>query len=372
MSGQIPHIPDLATLSKELEKNHLGPLWENLREMVTKEPVHDISPYLWKLDKIKAYLFRAGELLGLDRESERRVIYLQNPSLAKRGLIGYSTYTLYTGIQLLLPGEVAPSHRHSQAAIRFILEGEGAYTSVNGERIYMERGDCILTPSWTWHDHGHEGTEPVIWMDGLDVGLVKSLTGSFFEPYAEDVYPLTKPDNFSMKQYASGLYRPVSDRNRKGYPSPQLAYKWRQVKEVLEQISEHDPDPFDGYAVDYINPLTGGSADFRMGITMQKLTPGMHTKAHRHVHSVVYHVLEGKGYTVINGVKFEWEKGDFLILPPWSWHEHANTGTEAAYLFSFNDLPVMQMLNMEQVEEYKENSGHQQVTGLFDPDKFEV
>lgn len=369
MSGQIPHIPDLATLSKELEKNHLGPLWEDLQELVTKEPVHDIEPYLWKLDKIKAYLHRAGELLGLGRQSERRVIYLQNPSLAKKGLLGYSTYTLYTGVQLLLPGEVAPSHRHSQGAIRFILEGDGAYTSVNGEKIYMERGDCILTPAWTWHDHGHEGTEPMIWMDGLDVGLVKSLTGSFFEPYSDDIYPVDKPDNFSVKQYTSGLYRPFGDRNRKGYPSPQLAYKWSQVKQVLEIMSEHDPDPFDGYAVDYINPLTGGSADFRIGTSMQKLTPGMHTKAHRHVHSAVYHVLEGKGYTVINGVKYEWERGDFLILPPWQWHEHVNTGSEDAYLFSFNDLPVMQMLGMERVEEYKENNGHQNVVGTFDPDQ---
>nr|WP_231926044.1 cupin domain-containing protein [Geobacillus thermoleovorans] len=357
----------LERLNEELEKVYLGPLWEKLGKMVTPEPDHEVVPYLWKWETIRKHLLEAGELLRLGRESERRVVYLQNPSLLKRGLIGYSTNTLYVGVQLLLPGEVAPAHRHSQSAIRFIIEGEGAYTAVDGERTYMERGDLILTPAWTWHDHGHEGTEPVIWMDGLDVGLVRNFAGSFFEPYSEDVFPVSGPHNGSTFKYATGALRPVSDRKRKGYPSPLIAYKWKTTKQVLENLSKLDPDPYDGYAVDYINPLTGGSADLRIGTTMQKLTPGMHTKAHRHVHSAVYHILDGEGYTIIDGVKFEWEKGDFFILPPWSWHEHVNTGEGDAHLFSINDLPIMERLDLEREEAYDKNGGYQSIIDVFEP-----
>jgi len=354
---------------QELEKEHLGPLWTKLGHMVTKEPVHDVVPYLWKWETIRKNLLKAGEMLPLGRESERRVIYLQNPSLAKRGLIGYATHTLYAGIQLLLPGEVAPAHRHSQAAIRFIIEGEGAFTAVNGEKTYMEQGDLILTPAWTWHDHGHEGTEPMIWMDGLDVGLVRTLAGSFFEPYEDDRYPLSKPDNDSVLKYTHGLFRPVTERNRTGYPSPLLSYKWENTRESLDNLVKlNAADPYDGYAVDYMNPVTGGSADLRIGTTMQLLTPGMHTKAHRHVHSVIYHVKEGSGYTVIDGKKFEWSKGDFFVLPPWCLHEHVNTSDQNAYLFSVNDRPVMEMLGLEREQPASEQNPYQEVTSVFQPE----
>jgi len=354
---------------EELEKEHLGPLWTKLGHMVTKEPVHEVTPYLWKWGTIRKHLMQAGELLPLGRDSERRVIYLQNPSLLKRGLIGYGTHTLYAGIQLLLPGEVAPAHRHSQTAIRFIIEGEGAFTAVNGEKTYMEKGDLVLTPSWTWHDHGHEGTEPMIWMDGLDVGLVRTLSGSFFEPYEEEAFPLTKPDNDSTLRYSHGMFRPVTERKQAGYPSPLLSYKWENTKESLQNLTKlNAADPFDGYAVDYINPVTGGPADARIGTTMQLLTPGMHTKSHRHVHSAIYHVKEGSGYTVIDGQKFEWSKGDFFVLPPWSLHEHVNSSNENAYLFSINDRPVLEMLGLERELASSEENPYQEITSLFSPE----
>lgn len=356
----------LDAFAVRISKHHLGPLWDNLGAMVTKQPVHEVKPYLWKWHTIRKFLLESGELLGLGRESERRVIYLQNPSLPDK--VGYATNTLYTGIQLLLPGEVAPSHRHSQAAIRFIIEGSGgAFTTVNGEKTYMDRGDLILTPPWTWHDHGHEGNEPVFWMDGLDVGLVKTLTGSFFEPYPENTFPLSGPPDQSVARYSSGV-RAVSERKKYGYPSPLINYKWSNIKQALEGLTRLEADSFDGYAVDYINPTTGGSADARLGTAMQKLTPGMHTLAHRHVHSAVYHVLEGSGYTVINGQKFEWSTGDFFVVPPWNYHEHHNTGEQDVHLFSLNDRPVMETLGLEHEEVLSENGGRQQVISVFTPD----
>lgn len=366
--SQSEHRKALDQFADRLAKDHLGPLWDNLSTMVTKEPTHHVKPYLWKWQKIRDYLLEAGPLLALGRESERRVIYLQNPSLTGEDKIGYATDTLYVGIQLLLPGEVAPSHRHSQAAIRFIIEGDGtAFTTVNGEKTYMERGDLVLTPPWTWHDHGHEGTEPVFWMDGLDVGLVKTLTGSFFEPYHENTYPLSGPADSSVARYASGV-RAISERKVRGYPSPLINYKWKNIEQALEGLTRLEADPFDGYAIDYVNPATGGSADARLGTSMQKIKAGSGTKAHRHVHSACYHVLEGSGYTVINGVKYEWEQGDFFVIPPWSWHEHHNTGTADAHLFSLNDRPVLEMLGLDHEEAYPDHNGNQVIERTFLPE----
>lgn len=359
----------LKQFADKLAEQHLGPLWDNLATMITKQPTHKVIPYLWKWDQLRSFLLEAGTILPLGRESERRVIYLQNPSLLADGKIGYATDTLYVGVQMLLPGEVAPSHRHSQAAIRFIIEGEGnAYTTVDGEKTYMNRGDLVLTPPWTWHDHGHEGDSPVFWMDGLDVGLVKTLTGSFFEPYHEDRYPVSGLPDSSTARYASGV-RAISERKRRGYPSPLINYKWMNIQQALDGLSRFEPDMFDGYAVDYVNPTTGGSAELRLGTSIQKLLPNMRTRAHRHVHSVVYHIFEGSGFTIINGQQFEWEKGDFLVIPPWSWHEHHNTGAQDAYMFSLNDRPIMEVLGLEQEEAYAENGGHQQVDSVFEPDR---
>lgn len=351
-----------------LKRNHLGPLWYDLGHMVTKEPVHHVEPYLWKWKTLREYVLKAGELLEPGKDAERRVVYLQNPSLLKHGLVGYGTHTLYAGIQLLLPGESAPSHHHSQSAIRFIIEGSGAYTAVNGEKTYMERGDMVLTPAWTWHEHKHEGTEPVFWLDGLDVGLVRTLAASFFEPYEEESYPLEAPENYSTKQFSMGAFKKLNETKAPGYPSPIFGYKFDRVKYLLDQMNEEDVDPFDGYAIEYINPTTGGSADSRIGTMMQKLTSGQQTKAHRHVHSAIYHVLDGKGYTIIDGQKFEWEKGDFFILPPWSYHEHVNTGANDVFLFSFNDKPVMEKLELEFNENYQANDGHQTIEKVFVPE----
>ncbi|MEJ9233129.1 cupin domain-containing protein [Peribacillus butanolivorans] len=360
---------ELNSYYEGMKKNHIGPLWHDLGHMVTKEPVHDVEPYLWKWKTIREYALKAGEIVEPGKDAERRVVYLQNPSLLKRGLVGYGTHTLYAGIQLLLPGESAPSHHHSQSAIRFIIEGDGAYTAVNGEKTYMERGDMVLTPAWTWHEHKHEGKEPMFWMDGLDVGLVQTMAASFFEAYEEESYPMEAPENYANQQFSMGAFKKLNEKSAPDYPSPIFGYKFDRVKYLLDQMTEADFDSFDGYAIEYINPTTGGSADSRIGTMMQKLKSGQQTKAHRHVHSAIFHVLEGRGYTVIDGQKFEWEKGDFFILPPWSNHEHVNTGSTDVFLFSFNDKPVMEKLELEFSEEYKENDGHQVVEKVFFPDE---
>ncbi|MCL6593163.1 MAG: cupin domain-containing protein [Alicyclobacillus sp.] len=372
MSEAVTYEARLEAFHADLRKHSLGPLWTDLTQMITREPVHHVQPYLWKWQTIRERALTAGSLLKPGKDSERRVVYLQNPSLAKLGLVGYATYTLYAGIQLILPGEKAPPHRHSQGAIRFIIEGSGAYTCVNGERIDMEPGDLILTPPWTWHEHGHDGTEPVLWMDGLDVGLVKSFAASFFNPYEGESYPASCPANYSTHMYAAPGLVPVSKRVHKGYPSPLVHYPWVHTRQALQRLRQANPNvldfnPHDGYALRYVNPSQGGPADARIGTQIQLLPAGVHLRAHRHVHSVVYHVASGSGYTVIDGIRYDWAQGDFFIVPPWSWHEHVNTGEADACLFSIDDSDVVQLLGLEHEEDHPSESGQQAVTGVFQP-----
>ncbi|WP_067935975.1 cupin domain-containing protein [Alicyclobacillus kakegawensis] len=357
---------ELLAFHDEVRRYNLGPLWDVIHEIITPKPDTRVEPYLWKWPVIRERVMKSGELITPERGGERRVIFLENPGLKAAGQQAAVTRTLYVGIQLLLPGEIAPSHRHSQSAVRFIIEGEGAYTAVEGEKIFMQRGDYILTPAWTWHDHGHEGDKPMIWMDGLDSPFIQIIDASFFEPHKEKRQPLSLPDNYSVRRYGNGALRPLGDRHH-GYPSPLTVYPWQHTVAAMESLKSLPPDPHDGYAVEYINPANGQSADPRIGAVMQTLTPGMHTKAHRHLSSAVYHVVEGRGRSVVNGVQLDWEKGDFFTVPPWAWHEHANTGDGDAVLFSINDRPLMELLELERTEAYSEGDGHQAVREVFAP-----
>ena len=87
--------------------------------------------------------------LGGERSPRRVLDPVYNPSLP-RG----ATHTLFCALQLIRGGEIAPAHRHTQSALRFVIEGTGAYTAVDGEKTYIDPGDFIVTPAWCWHDHG--------------------------------------------------------------------------------------------------------------------------------------------------------------------------------------------------------------------------
>src|SRR5882762_9735508 len=164
-----------AEFYSRLRSRGLAPLWEVLSSLVTPVPRTPAQAVKWSFSAIRPLLLEAGELITA-AEAERRVLILENPALAGQSRI---TSTLYAGLQLILPGEIAPAHRHSQSALRLVLDGEGAYTAVDGERTTMRRGDFIVTPTRTWHDHGNPGTQPVIWLDGLDIPLVRFLDAGF-------------------------------------------------------------------------------------------------------------------------------------------------------------------------------------------------
>ena len=168
---------DRKSFYDKIGKSNLTPLWEVLHDIITPTPSTPCKPYLWKWDQVWPWIQEAGRLITA-KEAERRVLVLENPGLRGRSSI---THSLYAGLQLILPGEVAPAHRHSQSALRFILLGQGAFTAVDGEKVTMSVGDFVITPSWTFHDHGNPSDEPMVWLDGLDVPLVELLDAQFME-----------------------------------------------------------------------------------------------------------------------------------------------------------------------------------------------
>jgi gentisate 1,2-dioxygenase len=335
----------LQTLFDALQPLHLAPLWTRYRQLLTPTPQGKARPCLWRYADLRPHLLRAGELVST-REAERRVLMLLNPGLAG---VAAATPTLFAGMQLILPGEIARAHRHSPSALRIIVEGHGAYTAVDGERCFMDPGDLILTPSWSWHDHGNATSEPMIWLDGLDLPMVGAL----------EQYGVTKPDDVSTRLYHQPGLRPASEQGDKPH-SPLLNYKWARTSEALAALPESAATPYDDLLLHYTNPYTGGPVLPTMGCTAQLLRPGVHTQAHRHASSSVYLVIAGTGCSVIDGQRFDWEPGDVFAIPSWACHEHANASqTEAAALFAFTDTPVMQALGLYREEAYRAHGGHQ-------------
>lgn len=347
----------LHKLFEAIQPLNLAPLWTKYRQLLTPTPQGKARPHLWRYAELRPHLLRAGELVST-KEAERRVLMLLNPGL--EGAVA-TTSTLFAGMQLILPGETARAHRHTPTAIRIIVEGHGAYTAVDGERCFMELGDLILTPSWAWHDHGNETSEPMIWLDGLDLPLLSALDVIFTEHPSDEPSGNTKPDDVSTRLYHQPGLRPAAERGNQGH-SPLLNYKWARTTAALVALPESAATPYDDLILDYTNPYTGGPVLPTMGCTAQLLRPGVHTQAHRHASSSVYLVIEGNGFSIIDGQRFDWERGDVLALPSWACHEHVNTSqTDTAALFAFTDAPVMRALGLYREEAYTMHGGHQPV-----------
>lgn len=321
----------------------LAPLWTQYHHMLTPTPQGKAEPYLWRFADLRPHLLRAGELVST-KEAERRVFMMVNPGLAGQAA---ATSTLYAGMQLILPNEIARAHRHSPAALRVVVEGHGAYTTVEGERCLMEPGDLILTPSWTWHDHGNHTTEPMIWLDGLDIPLVTALDAIFTEHHTREQAGVYKPDDASTRLYSQAGLRPASAATETAPFSPLLHYAWKRVAAALEALPDSAATPYDDLLLDYTNPHTGGPVLPTMGCTAQYLRPGIRTQAHRHASSSVYLVIAGKGQSLINGQEFLWEQGDVFAIPAWASHAHSNRSqTAPAALFAFSDAPVIRALGL--------------------------
>ena len=324
---------------QQIDRDHLTPLWEVLGDLVIPQPKSPCIPALWQYATLRKHLLNAGQLISA-KEAERRVLVLENPALRGASSI---TNTLYCGLQLILPGEVAPTHRHTQSALRFVVEGEGAYTAVDGERVTMHPGDFIITPSWAWHDHGNPGNVPVIWMDGLDIPLIRTLDAGFAERYPEENQAATQAEGDALQRYGMNMlpvnYTPTSR------TSPIFSYPYERSREALEKLSRSGPiDPVDGVKMQYINPATGGFAMPTIGTFIQLLPHGFRGQSARVTDGAIVHVVEGQGRSVIGDQVFEWREKDIFVVPSWLPCRH-ETDTDAV-LFSFSDRPVQQALGL--------------------------
>ena len=322
---------------------HLTPLWEELHALVPREPQTPCVPALWRYDEIRPLLMESAALITAE-EAVRRVLVLENPALPGNSSI---TQSIYAGLQLIMPGEVAPSHRHVQSALRFIVDGKGAYTTVGGERTTMYPGDFIITPSWAWHDHGNEGiegvSEPVVWLDGLDIPMLRFFDAGFAESDSSRVQHVTRPEGHSFARFGHNM---VPVRHDHASPtSPIFSYPYARSREALEQLQKAEaPDAWQGHKLRYTNPLTGGSPMPTIATFLQLLPKGFAGKVHRSTDGSVYSVVEGCGTAQIGEQRFEFGPRDTFVVP--SWASLSLSASEDAVLFSFSDRPVQQAMGV--------------------------
>lgn len=322
----------------QIGRQNLAPLWERVKGLVPRAPQPAALPAHWKYSEVRASLLQAGALLSAE-EAERRVLILENPGLAGKSQI---TGSLFSGLQLLMPGEKAHAHRHTASALRLFLEGSSAYTAVNGERTVMSRGDFVITPGWTWHDHGNEGSDPVIWLDGLDVPIVNLFDTSFAEGSESTQIPVSRPERDCEARY-SGAMLPDDGPGTNSLSSPLLNYRYALARESLAAMQRNGPvDACHGVKLRYANPLTGGPAMPTMSAAIQLLAAGFQTAPYRSTDGTVFVVVEGRGRSEIGGAKFEWAESDVFVAPSWAPQQH-RAATEAV-LFSFSDRAAQEKL----------------------------
>jgi gentisate 1,2-dioxygenase len=332
-------VPTRDAFVHKIRDYHLAPLWDVLPKLITAEPKSVIAPYRWRYEEVRPHLLESANVITA-KEAERRVLVLENPNLPGESKI---TRSLFGGLQIIMPGEVAPPHRHIQAALRFIIEGNGAYTTVDGERTLMKPGDFVITPSWTYHDHGNETSGPMVWLDGLDMHMVNLFEASFREggPSEEAMAP-EKPELDSLYRYGHNLV-PVEHAHRRP-TSPIFSYPYDRTREALEAMRRaEDPSPWFGYKMRYINPLTGGDAIPTISTFMQLIPHGMTTRDYSATDSTVFVVVEGQGTTFVGDQSFDWVPHDIIVVP--SWVPYAHTAwSDDAVLFSYSDRGVQEML----------------------------
>lgn len=311
---------DQQQLLDSLPAQNVKPLWTVMSAMVPPKPAPKAVPHIWKYKEVRPLLLESGRVVH-ESEAERRVLMLINPNLDSPK----TTDTLYAGLQLVNSGETAPAHRHVAFALRFIIEGSGGFTAVEGEKLYMEEGDVILTPRWEWHDHGKEGDGPMIWLDGLDLPVFQFLPVNFAEHYEESRYPS----------------KPVEQ-------SP-ILWKWPAVQKSLDS-QDGDYAHFNYMnqkdSTNHISTTISARAD---RISSQKAGPRRQETA-----SFVCHIHKGTGRTVIKQDDkeevLEWTTKDTFCIPSWAEFQHFNDSSDTAYIFSYSDTALLQNLGMHRVK----------------------
>lgn len=357
--ADVSDTPELLAYYRQLEQLKTGALWTVANKIEPWQPKSPSVPVLWRYAELREHVLRSVALVSPEKAG-RRVIYLDNPG---RRDVSAAVGWLYSGLQVMHPGEVASAHAHSSSALRFIMEGRGAYTIVDGHKMTLQANDFVLTPNGTWHEHGVEADGlPCIWQDGLDIPLVNALDAGFYAVHPDLQQAVAHPVDDAVALWGAPGLRPHDVGWNKPY-SPLFKYQWGPTYEALQRYARvAEGSPYDGLLMHYTNPLNGGHVMATIGASMQLLRPGFAGRAHRHTGSFIYQVAKGQGYSIIDGQRFDWKERDIFCVPSWAWHEHGNgSASEDACLFCFSDLPVMEKLGLYREEAYAEHHGHQPV-----------
>lgn len=343
---QPEQTPELRALYQGFEQEHIVPLWTQLGDLMPTHPKPKAVPHVWKWDRLYDLARRSGDLVPVGRGGERRALGLANPGLGGRA---YVSPTLWAAIQYLGPRETAPEHRHAQNAFRFVVEGEGVWTVVNGDPVRMSRGDLLLTPGWHFHGHHNDTDGPMAWIDGLDIPFSHHNDVGFFEFGSESVTDYATP-NYSRGErlWAHPGLRPLSGL-REAVSSPLMAYRWEHTDAALTEqlLLEEEGQPAtveQGHAaVRYSNPTTGGDVMPTIRCEFHRLRAGTVTPGRREVGSSVFQVFDGEGVVTLGGTEQRLVKGDLFVVPSWvQWSLTANSQFD---LFRFSDAPIMERLH---------------------------
>lgn len=323
-----------------LAPHSMAPLWEVLKGLVPPEPSAKAVPHQWTYADVRPLLMESGGLLTAE-EAERRVLVLENPSYPGESR---TTATLYAGIQLIMPGEVAPAHRHTPSALRFLIEGEKGFTAVGGERTTMREGDFIITPAWAWHDHGNEGSEPVVWMDGLDIPMLGFYESIFMEGHNDMQQGIARPEGDALGRFGGNMLPVDGDEARRyGLTTPIFNYPYERTREALVVSAQgEEPDPHMATTLRYANPVDGGWAMPTMSTWMTHVKAGQETAPIRSTDSMVMAVGEGTGQIAIGEKTFKFGPKDVVAIPGWQWR--SIKASSDAFLFFFSDRVVHEKL----------------------------
>ncbi|MFP1683934.1 gentisate 1,2-dioxygenase [Alloalcanivorax sp. C16-1] len=343
MAGNIPS-PHRRAFYQRLAAFDAAPLWEVLGNIVPRQPASRYHAHQWHYSRLRPLLLEAGDLLTAE-EAERRVLVLENPSCPGQSR---ATPSLYAGLQLILPGETAPAHRHTPSALRFLIEGERGYTSVGGERTTMREGDFVITPAWAWHDHGNDGDEPVIWLDGLDIPVISYFESVFSDPHEESRQPLSRPEGDSLARYGQNLL-PINARSPYGPTTPIFNYPYERTRDALIKAAlGAAPDEYWGTTLRYANPIDGGWPMPTLATWMTHLRKGERTRALRSTDSQVMHVVEGRGEISVDGQVMSFGPKDVIAIPGWQWR--TLSASEDCFLFFFSDRALHEKLGFHREE----------------------
>jgi gentisate 1,2-dioxygenase len=295
---------------------HMAPLWTRLKALVPREPSASAVACRWRYDQVRPYLLESAEHISA-REAERRVLILENPALRGASQV---TGTLYAGLQIIMPGELAPTHRHTQSALRFILEGRGAYTTVDDQKVVMEPGDLVLTPPWRWHLHGNDTAEPMVWLDGLDIPLVMYAGGTFREdapPRAASADPA---------------------------PLPAIHFPYVRARAALDALASGPADPHAGFVHRYGDPDSGAWPALTMAMTLRLVKKGGATRPYRATDGAVFVAVEGRGHIQVADTALEVSRRDIVAVP--GWVPYTIHATDDLVLFSFSDRAAQEKLGL--------------------------